>query len=274
MLTLLLAASLAAAPAPAPRQKVVSVPWHLVNVAPELGTFFADRVASAMRSDSVEVTTSSEIAAVLGQERQLQLLGCSEAASGCLAELGSALGADVLLTGNLAKLDDLYQGTLKLLGASDGRVIAEVGVSETGQRALSEALDRAAAQLARALAPSAAAPVAARSSAFFSRSRAWVPLAAGGAVAVAGAVFLGLAGGRYGALKGQLDGTMPIDGAVFRADAATGGTFQTVGWVALGVGLVGLALGGVMALFGESPAGVAALVTPQGLELGLTVRLP
>ncbi|MBX7100036.1 MAG: hypothetical protein K1X89_20145 [Myxococcaceae bacterium] len=274
MVTLLLAASLAAAPAPGSRQKVVSVPWHLVNVSPELGTFFADRVASGMRSDSVEVTTSSEIAAVLGQERQLQLLGCSEAASGCLAELGSALGADVLLTGSLAKLDDLYQGNLKLLGASDGRVIAEVGVSETGQRALSAALDRAAAQLSRALAPAGAAPVATSSSAFFSRSKAWVPLAAGGAVAVVGALFLGLAGSRYGTLKGQLDGTMPIDAATFRSDAGTGSTFQTVGWVALGVGLAGLALGGVMALFGEAPAGLAALVTPQGLQLGLTVRLP
>lgn len=79
------------------------------------------------RSGRYETIGQSDVAAMLGFERQKQLLGCSEEASSCLAELSGALGADYLLMGTVATLDRNFRVDLKIMDPSKGKVIAREG---------------------------------------------------------------------------------------------------------------------------------------------------
>jgi TolB-like protein len=92
------------------------------------------------------VIDSAGIAQVIGLERQKKLLGCAD--SGCLAEIGGALGANYLLTGTLGRLGKQYRIDLKLLDALKGTTLASVGqFIDSGD----EALGTTAAQMVRAL---------------------------------------------------------------------------------------------------------------------------
>lgn len=76
------------------------------------------------RTRRFDVVGKSDIDAMLGLERQKQLLGCADDASSCLAELGGALGADYVLLGSVARIDQTRRVDLKLLDAKENRVIA------------------------------------------------------------------------------------------------------------------------------------------------------
>ena len=73
-------------------------------------------LAGAIRDQGFEVLTSSDMVAVLGIERQRQLLGCAD--TSCMAELGGALGSAYLVHGTLAVLDQDSALTLSLVDAS------------------------------------------------------------------------------------------------------------------------------------------------------------
>ncbi len=65
-----------------------------------------DAVAWEVRKRGVGLVTQKEMIAVLGLEKQRALLGCAN--DQCLAELGGALGVDLLLTGSVSKLGQSY----------------------------------------------------------------------------------------------------------------------------------------------------------------------
>jgi hypothetical protein len=69
------------------------------------------------------VISAQDVQALLGLERQKALLGCSDDATSCMSELANALGADVLVTGSLAKLGDVFQFTIQGLEPGNVRVI-------------------------------------------------------------------------------------------------------------------------------------------------------
>ena len=48
-----------------------------------------------------EVVTSADIQTLLGVERQKQLIGCSDSASSCTAELAGAMGSRFVLSGSV-----------------------------------------------------------------------------------------------------------------------------------------------------------------------------
>ncbi len=77
----------------------------------------------------IDVVGSSDLAAVLGLERQKQLLGCGEQSTSCLAELSSALGAPWLVLGTLAQAGKSMRLDLKLIRAGDGKAIWRSGKS-------------------------------------------------------------------------------------------------------------------------------------------------
>jgi TolB-like protein len=77
----------------------------------------------------IDVVGSSDLAAVLGLERQKQLLGCSEQSTSCLAELSSALGAPWLVLGTLAQAGKALRLDLKLIRADDGKAVWRSGKS-------------------------------------------------------------------------------------------------------------------------------------------------
>lgn len=77
------------------------------------------------RTPGVSAISSSEIRQALGLERQKQLLGCNESA--CLAEIGSALGADYLLATALGKIGTRYRLDVRLLKGANARIVASAG---------------------------------------------------------------------------------------------------------------------------------------------------
>ncbi len=61
-----------------------------------------------------DVITTADIESMLSYEKQKDLLGCQDDTA-CLAELGGALGADLMIAGSVGKLGDTYNVSLTLL---------------------------------------------------------------------------------------------------------------------------------------------------------------
>jgi hypothetical protein len=72
-----------------------------IDVPAERAAYATEQLGIALLNEGLVVTTPSDIRALLGLERQKQLLGCDEGAS-CLAELSGALGAGAIIAGQLA----------------------------------------------------------------------------------------------------------------------------------------------------------------------------
>jgi hypothetical protein len=109
----------------------------------------------------LRVITQSELAAVLGLERQKELLGCAEEGSACTAEISEALGVDGLITGSLGFAGQDFQLDVKVV-ATSSRVLLSA-YSKRGKRSeLLDELDLAAWQVTvdvlRALRPDAPPP--------------------------------------------------------------------------------------------------------------------
>src|SRR5688572_24149396 len=74
-----------------------------VNLDEKAGDAFLDYFNQQLAlAGKIQVATKAEVSAVLGMERQRNLLGCSEQGS-CMAELAGALGVDGIITGSLAR---------------------------------------------------------------------------------------------------------------------------------------------------------------------------
>ena len=118
----------AAAPAATPvRQlKLATVGFSQVGLSDAQAAFFSEHFSlqlSKIDQKNLRVATPKDMAAVLGIERQKQLLGCSDDQSSCMAELAGALGADGLVTGQIAKVGQSYQLNLKILAADGSRTL-------------------------------------------------------------------------------------------------------------------------------------------------------
>ncbi len=240
--------------------KLAAPEWSTVNIPADLAAFFAGEVARTLRTQGFEVITSRDIAAVLGLERQKLLLGCSEDTNSCMSELGAALGCDAILTANLARLDDTYQGSLRVLSSRDGKTLADEPIEASGQKALARELEAAALRLVKKLRPPPPPPSA--------RSLSWVPLAAGVALGVGAGVTLGLANTNYAQI--------PSVGEMRAVQlAAEGNALQTTGLTLAGVGGGALAGALVMFLFGaESKVTPQVSVTASSAALGISGGFP
>ncbi|MDP3237735.1 MAG: hypothetical protein Q8N26_33410 [Myxococcales bacterium] len=234
--------------------KLAAPSWTAVEVSPEKAQFFALHLSSALRDRGLSVITSADIATLLGVERQKQLLGCGEDSANCMVELGSALGAQLVVTGSIAKLETTYQVNLRVLQSADGKVVAQQAVRAETQEELLVALDDAATSLARQLEPKPPAGSA--------RNVAWIPAVGAGVFAVLGGVFLGLAGASSAELDRKLvPGVMMADvvGVVREGQSREGlawGSFAVAG--AAGVTAV------LMFLLGTPPPATVSLVPVNG----------
>lgn len=214
--------------------------------------FFSERLAVA---SGAQVVTPSMMAALMGLERQRQLLGCDEG-SACLAELANAMGVDFVVAGSLVKLGGGFTVTLRLVDTRTAQARLSASERSPNEDALSTWLAATAARWGEAIAVKApVSPV--------------VPLSVGivgGVAAVAGVVMLGLAGSYATQLSAR---PSPFLTAQAFADAArAGSTFQLGGLVAL---VAGVALGGVgfgWWALGAAPA-TASLVPNSSLAWSL-----
>lgn len=263
MLSMLLAATLTAAP----QAKVVSLDWQTSGVKPELARLYADTLGEALRARGLSLLTSQDVQAVLGLERQRQLLGCAEEATSCVAEIASAMGSDALMTVTLARLDDgSLRGLAKVLSAKTGAVLSSVKLDARGERELLDSFDDAAAVLAAPFSSTAGPPgVTKEGEAGGARRFWWIPAAAGAAGAGVGVALFVISAQTYGALD---DRSLTLADA--RELASRGEGLQRAAWISTSIGVAALLSAGALYLFG-APAAPRPVVTlgASGVSLGV-----
>ncbi|MFO0594916.1 MAG: hypothetical protein U0228_06420 [Myxococcaceae bacterium] len=93
--------------------------FNVVGQPAEKAQLFSEHLATRLLERGVRVATPKDLEAVMGFERQKELLGCKDEA--CLLELAGAIGVKELITGEVAKLDDGYQVVVKVLVAQNGK---------------------------------------------------------------------------------------------------------------------------------------------------------
>jgi hypothetical protein len=220
----------------------------------------ADNVVVEVRKvDGLSVVGMAEVRAMLAAESDRQLMGCAEGTS-CLAEIADALGADILLTGAISRLD---AGTVLSMRRIDQARAAVVGqVEERLKGAGGEELLAAVGPAIEKLFPELPLRVGATRGVPPERARvlnppplpAWstttVAIVAGG-VAVAG-IASGIASTLVlSDVQADVDNSAkePVDGSSVVAGAATATGLATVANVAFVSAIVIGAGAGVMGLF-------------------------
>lgn len=97
----------------------------LGGVSRETAELLGDALAGELRKrGGVSVLTQSDVAALLGAERTRQMLGCTD--SGCIAELGGALGADRVVHGSIGRVGESLVVNLAALDPRRAATVASV----------------------------------------------------------------------------------------------------------------------------------------------------
>lgn len=144
ILVLAVAAQTPAARAPI---KLAAPGFNFIDVDEKKGNFFVDYFGQEISQRGVQVVTKTEIATLVGFERQKQLLGCSEQEASCLAELAGALGVDGVIAGSIARIGKGYAVSLKVLNAKNASTMAAFSGRVPSDDALLDWLSATAAQL-------------------------------------------------------------------------------------------------------------------------------
>jgi TolB-like protein len=226
--------------------------------ATALADALTEQVLTELQHAGVSAVGQSDVAAILGLERQKELLGCADKATSCLAELTGALGAAYLLTGALSRAGESWRLDLKLLRASNGEVLRREGLSS-----VSSGLYDGVSTLVKRLLEALPSPSGA-SSGPGPRLAPWLIGGVGVLAGVGGAVLLdvGLTG-----KKSVSDNKATIS----YSDAATqlkqAATETTAGLVLASVGVAAVATGVVLLLLPQAPVQAAVSVTPGGAGL-------
>jgi hypothetical protein len=277
-------AALAAGASPTGPIKLAAPGLTAVHVDSPLAEFYSDHLAAQIAALGVRVITQSEVASLLGLERQRRLLACTEAS--CAAEVANALGVDGLITGSIGRFGDTFQVNVKVIGANDGRQLSVLTLSVDGEKDVVAGLTKGAKQIVddvrRELrtrqagegqgegGPSVTASAAQPSA---TRRWWWVPSAAGAALAGAGGVLCILAKSDSDSLNGG-SGTPTLSYADALHKHDEGASFQTAGLVLLGVGAASLAAGGAMFALGGAPASTSVAVGPHGAQFVVVGSFP
>ncbi len=259
--------------------KLASPGLSLLNLDEKMATFYTDHMGSAVKQAGVvELVTPREIASLLGMERQKQLLGCSDSAGSCVAELANALGADGVVLGDIARVGTRYQVNLKVISASDGKTLALFQEGATSEEAVLDMLTRGGNSLreqtlkalgrtavavvpvtpanpsvpAAAVTPAGIATAPVKSSGL-SRNLAFIPMGVGGAALIGGIVGLAVSESASAELA-----TASSDGAAARDRGRTANTLGVAGVIG-GTALVG---GGLLWFLLAGPDAPAVSVAP------------
>lgn len=183
----------AAAPAPASRPKLAILEVKAgQGLEPRSGAALTAILAADAARAGFEVISQADIAAMLAFQKQRQMLGCSD--DGCLAEIGGALGAEYVLSGEAARVGSRDHLSLTLLDARRARVIGRsAGFGAAGDDELAVAAQQRLRELVAqerpdlaALMPPVVSPAEARLRG--RRTAAWWTLGASGALLAGGAV--------------------------------------------------------------------------------------
>ena len=73
---------------------------------------------------NLSTVSKADLEAVLDVEKQKDMLGCDS--SSCLAEIGGALGADLIMRGEIGQIGSSYEVDLNLVDAKNGLVVGRI----------------------------------------------------------------------------------------------------------------------------------------------------
>ncbi len=120
------AASSPTAGPPATDQKVAVLNLATPGLEAEAGRALAANLVTIIASEvaglGYEVISSADISAMLSFENQKDLVGCEDDIS-CLAEIGGALGSDLLVAGSLGRLGTDFNLSLTLIDITRAKVL-------------------------------------------------------------------------------------------------------------------------------------------------------
>ena len=260
--------------------RIAAPGFSAVEVSDKSAAFYVEHMAQQLTFAGAQVVTQSELAALLGLNRQQQLMGCAGEAR-CVQELTGVLGVDALLLGSVARVEgSRFQVTLKIISARDGTVVSAYSARLDGEEALLDALTAAARQMApeaatklgRKLEPWRGTEERPRSASAGLRRWSWVPVAVGGLAAGFGAFAYTRAASRHD----ELTQTQALDRERASTLRDSGKGWQTASRVGLGLGVAGLATGATMFLLGGSSAPVAPVASAgrEQIIVGITGVLP
>lgn len=236
----------------------------------ELARSLSASIAAELQRRGVhEVLTSSDLSTALGQERQRQLLGCSDEATSCLAELADAMGARFVVTGSLVRLGEAWQLTLQTVDTRSARAIGRAVRLAKEPAELVQGFPftvSEAAGLAPPEQPSRLVPS--------------LLIGAGAAAVIGGGVVLLQTVFRERELATELrladeNPAVLRPAAAYDADVSSLNMQRTMGWVLLGGGAA-LAAAGTAWLVLSSPSSpkLAVVATPGAAFVALSGELP
>lgn len=184
---------------------------------------FTDRLS---RSKEVLVTTQRDVQAVIGLERQRQLLGCSaEEGASCVTELAGALGVDGIMTGVITRTRSGYLLSIKVVNAKDGRQWVTASERARTEGEVQDALDFIAKRFVYEL--------NGRQAPRFFRPVMLGVTGLGVGLTVVGAVLYSMSKSQEALLRSDTPQT-PLE---IQATASSGSTLQTAGGLLMGVGI-------------------------------------
>jgi hypothetical protein len=245
-----------------------------------------------------QVLTASDLAAVIGVERQKQLLGCNEETN-CLAEIGAALNAKGVVLGSVGRLGQTRLLNVKVIASGSAQSLAVCSGRAGSDEGLLAEAEACADTIAAALRSSASEPLAVASKPTPEPVKQEPAKAAPTAPAVENtepiaAVVKEAPPRRYWALAPMIVGVLAAGFGVFLIAAINVNVstiedqsppealrylksvepIGTLGGLALGAGIAMAAAGTVLFLMPPAPVQPVAMVTPQGGYLGVNMVFP
>ncbi len=153
-LWLALLAAAVPAGASAARSKIAVLDIRAVQGVPAgTATVLTAIVVDDAARAGFDVISQADVSAMLGFEKQKKMLGCSEDSS-CLAEIGGALGADYVLSGQVGLIGSRHHLSFQLLEARRARVVARAArFSDRDEDALAAETQAAVKELLAAASP-------------------------------------------------------------------------------------------------------------------------
>ncbi len=143
LVAFVLAAPWAHAGGPFSVKQIAAPGLQTARMSKQLAELCNEHLAQALHDRGLKVISQAQIGAILGLERQKQLLGCSDSTS-CVLELTNALGADALVVGSVGLVGESFQVDVKITSSRDGSTLASSSGRVQGEEALLDELGRAA----------------------------------------------------------------------------------------------------------------------------------
>lgn len=232
----------------------------------------------AARAPAVQVIGSGDIRAMVGFEREKQLMGCSE--SSCLAEIGGALGVEYMLTTDCGKTGGTWLINMVLIDVGRARPLKRLSQRTSDENKLVDEAVAGVQQMVAELpgdgsapAPQPVAKVEARPAEGGRNKLVTWGLVLGGVVGIAvGSVAAGMGWETHRqVLSDQKD---HVGTGVSRYEAQQANNKAIAGYVVGAVGIAAATWGALRLILPESPAQVSVVPTSGGVHAAVSLELP